>query len=131
MQIGKINQKDVHDVVALLKDVPLRDADDDTSIDVLHIADVCSRDWGLYYDLTNNLDIALAMVGDYGLTEGQLDRVVARLTAIKESVESASKTLAWRLRASVGERVAWRREIEDTEGTEVIAPEWEWRRDLG
>jgi cell filamentation protein, protein adenylyltransferase len=131
MQIGKINQKDVHDVVALLKDVALRDADDDTSIDVLHIADVCSRDWGLYYDLTTNLDVALAMVGDYGLTEGQLARVVARLTAIKESVESASKSLTWRLRASVGERVAWRREIEETEGTEVIAPEWDWRRDLG
>jgi Fic family protein len=131
MQIGKINQKDVHDVVALLKDVPLRDADDDTSIDVLHIADVCSRDWGLYHDLTTNLDVALALVGDYGLSEGEMERVVARLTAIKESVESASKSIGWRLRASVGQRVAWRREIEETEGTQVIAPEWDWRRDLG
>jgi len=24
-----------------------------------------------------------------------------------------------------------RREIEDTEGTQIIAPEWDWRRDLG
>ena len=31
MQIGKINQKDVHDVIALVKDVPLRDVDDDAS----------------------------------------------------------------------------------------------------
>ena len=29
LQIGKINQKDVHDVIALVKDVPLRDVDDD------------------------------------------------------------------------------------------------------
>jgi hypothetical protein len=27
--------------------------------------------------------------------------------------------------------VAWRREVEDTEGTQLIAPEWDWRRDLG
>jgi Fic family protein len=131
MQIGKINQKDVHDVIALVKDVPLRDLDDDTSIDLLYIAEVCARDWGLYRDITTNLDIALAMVGDYGLTEGQQDRVYARLAAIKESVENAGKSLRWRLRATVGERVAWRREIEDTEGTQIIAPEWDWRRDLG
>ena len=131
MQIGKINQKDVHDVIALVKDVPLRDVDDDASIDLLYIAEVCSHDWGLYQDITTNLDIALAMVDDYGLTEAQQDRVYARLAAIKESVESASKTLRWRLRATVGDRVAWRREIEDTEGTQIIAPEWDWRRDLG
>ena len=131
MQIGKINQKDIHDVIALVKDVPLRDVDDDHSLDLLHIAEVCSNDWGLYQDITTNLDVALAMVDDYGLTEAQQDRVYARLAAIKESVESASKSIRWRLRATVGERVAWRREIEDTEGTEIIAPEWDWRRDLG
>jgi Fic family protein len=131
MQIGKINQKDIHDVIALVKDVTLRDVDDDHSLDLLHIAEVCSHDWGLYQDITTNLDVALAMVDDYGLTEAQQDRVYARLAAIKESVESASKSIRWRLRATVGERVAWRREIEDTEGTEIIAPEWDWRRDLG
>jgi Fic family protein len=131
MQIGKINQKDIHDVIALVKDVPLRDVDDDASLDLLHIAQVCADDWGLYQDITTNLDIALAMVGDYGLTEAQQDRVYARLAAIKESVENASKSIRWRLRATVGERVAWRREIEDTEGTQIIAPEWDWRRDLG
>ena len=131
MQIGKINQKDIHDVIALVKDVPLRDVDDDASIDLLYIAEVCSNDWGLYQDITTNLDIALAMVDDYGLTESQQDRVYARLAAIKESVENASKSIRWRLRATVGERVAWRREIEDTEGTQIIAPEWDWRRDLG
>jgi hypothetical protein len=131
MQIGRINQKDIHDVIALVKDVPLRDVDDDASLDLLHIAEVCSHDWGLYQDITTNIDIALAMVDDYGLTESQQDRVYARLAAIKESVESASKSIRWRLRATVGERVAWRREIEETEGTQIIAPEWDWRRDLG
>ena len=131
IQIGRINQKDVHDIIALVKDVPLRDVDDETGIDMLHIAEVCSRDWGLYHDLTTNLDIVIAMVDDYGLGEAEQDRAYSRLAAIKESVENASKTFRWRLRASVGQRVAWRREIEDTEGTTVIAPEWDYRRDLG
>jgi hypothetical protein len=50
---------------------------------------------------------------------------------MKEAIEDERKSLRWRLRASVGQRVAWRREVEGTEGTEVIAPEWDWRRDLG
>ena len=130
-QNGKINQKDVLDVIALLKDVPLYDADGAASIDVRHIAETCSRDWGLYHDITTNLDVVLAMVDDYGLAQADLERVCERLAAVKEAVEDASKPIGWRLRARVGERVAWRREVEDTEGTQLIAPEWDWRRDLG
>jgi Fic family protein len=131
LQIGKINQKDVHDVIALLKDVPLYDVDGGATIDIAYLADTCSRDWGLYHDITANLDVVLAMVDDYGLASADLDRVCERLAAIKESVEDESKPIGWRLRARVGERVAWRREVEDTEGTQLIAPEWDWRRDLG
>ncbi len=131
MQIGKINQKDIHDVIALVKDVPLREIDDDLSIDVPYLADVCSRDWGLYHDITTNLAIVIARLDDYGLTEEEIATVYGRLAAMQESIEEESKTFRWRLRASVGQRVAWRREIEDTEGTQIIAPEWDWRRDLG
>ena len=60
LQIGKINQKDVHDVIALVKDVPLREADAEgeleISLDVGYLAEVCSQDWGLYHDITTNLD---------------------------------------------------------------------------
>ncbi len=121
----------MHDVIALLKDVSLSETEGRPSIDVVHLAEVCSRDWGLYHDITTNLDVVLAMVDDYGLTEGDLTLVCERLAAIKESVEDASKPIGWRLRARVGERVAWRREVEDSEGTQLIAPEWDWRRDLG
>ena len=134
LQIGKINQKDVHDVIALVKDVPLRAADggdDEVSIDAEYLAEACSRDWGLHHDITENLDVVLAHAKDYGLPDQTLTRVRERLTVLKESVDEATKGIRWWLRAGVGERVAWRREIEDTEGTPVIAPEWDWRRDLG
>ncbi len=131
LQIGKINQKDVHDVVALLKDVPLLDSDGGPSVDVPYMAETCSRDWGLYHDITTNLGVVLERAGDYGLATDDLQRVRERVSAIKEAVEDASKPIGWRLRARVGERVAWRREVEDTEGTQLIAPEWDWRRDLG
>jgi Fic family protein len=135
LQIGKINHKDVHDVIALVKDVPLRAVDAETeleiSLDVAYFAEVCSQDWGLYHDITTNLDLVLASVGDYGLADDVLLRVRERLTTIRETLSGASKAVAWQVRAAVGERVAWRREVEDTEGTPVIAPVEDRRRDLG
>ena len=74
---------------------------------------------------------SLERLGDYGLSEEQLARVRGRLEAIIAAIEEKAKSLRWRLRARVGKRVAWRREIEDTEGGTIIAPEWDWRRDLG
>lgn len=131
LQIGRINEKDVHDVIALLKDVPLRRVDDETSLCVPYIADTCAGDWGLCQDLLANIDVVLRMLDDYALDEEELARVYGRLTAIREAIEAEEKSVGWRLRARVGRRVAWRRSIEDQEGTDVIAPEWDWRRDLG
>jgi Fic family protein len=131
LQIGKINQKDIHDVIALLKDVPLREVEDDASIDVPYLADVCAHDWGLHRDLTTNLHVVLDRLDDYGLSDEEVTRVYGRLAAIDEAIKEEGKSLRWIVRATVGPRVAWRREIEETEGTEVIAPEWDWRRDLG
>jgi len=131
LQIGRINQKDVHDVIALLKDLPAHEIDDEVSLDVGYFADVCARDWGLYQDIRANLDVVVERLGDYGLSEEDLARVGGRLEVLIAAIEERAKSLRWRLRARVGKRVAWRREIEDTEGGAIIAPEWDWRRDLG
>ncbi len=131
LQIGRINQKDVHDVIALLKDVPLRRADEEHSICLPYLAETCAGDWGLCQDVLANIDIVLQMVDDYDLGEEDAARVRGRLTAIREAIDAEEKPVGWRLRARVGRRVAWRRSIEDQDGTDVIAPEWDWRRDLG
>ena len=60
VQIGRLNEKDAHDVIALLKDVPLRQADDETSICLPYVADTCAGDWGLCQDVLANIDAILA-----------------------------------------------------------------------
>ncbi len=135
LQIGKINQKDIHDAIALVKDLPLREADTEgeleISLDIAYLAEVCSQDWGLYHDITTNLELVLASVGEYGLADDVAALARGHLTTIVETLRGASKAVAWQLRAAVGERVAWRREVEDTEDTPVIAPASDLRRDLG
>ena len=96
-----------------------------------YVAETCAGDWGLCQDVLANIDAVLQMVDDYDLDEEETARVYGRLAALREAIEAEEKSVGWRLRARVGKRVAWRRAIEDTEGTDVIAPEWDWRRDLG
>ena len=131
LQIGRLNAKDAHDVIALVKDVPLRRTDDEHSLCVPYIAETCAGDWGLCQDVLANIDGVLLMLDDYDLGDEERSRVHDRLGAIREAIEAEEKPAGWRLRARVGKRVAWRRSIEDQEGTDVIAPEWDWRRDLG
>jgi len=121
-QIGRINHKDVHDIIALFKDLPLREVDDGLSIYVPYIAEVCADDWGLYTDITTNLRIVLDWLGDYGLSEEEVTRVYGRVTAVLEAIEEEEKTRRWQLRARIGKRVAWRREVEGAEGIPVVVP---------
>jgi Fic family protein len=123
-QIGVINHKDVHDLMALLKDLPVRDVDDDLSIYVPYLAETCADDWGLYTDITTNLKVVLDWLGDYGLSDIEKARVNERVSVLLEAIESQEKTRRWQLRALVGKRAAWRHEVENTDGTPVdVAPE--------
>jgi hypothetical protein len=121
-QIGTINHKDVHDVIALFKDLPLRETDDDLSIYVPWLAEVCAGDWGLYLDITTNLQVVLERLSDYGLSEEENARVYGRVTAAAEAIENEEKPRRWQLRARVGKRVPWRRKVEGAQGTPIVIP---------
>ena len=121
-QIGTLNQKDAHDLIALFKDVPLREVDDDLSICVPRLARACAEDWGLYFDVTTNLGAVLDWLHDFGLTEDETSRVHSRITAVLEAIEDEEKPLSWRVRARVGTHVAWRRRVELQNDTPVVTP---------
>lgn len=123
LQIGKPAEKDVHDVVAFLKDVPFGEAGDGGAIDLAHLARVCARDWGIYHDLRTSVEIVRGRIAGYGLPVGEQALVVERLGAIEAAIESRGKPIRWRLRARAGTRLPWRREVEDRDGTPVLGPD--------
>ena len=112
-------------------DEPPERAAEETSIRLPNVAEACAGDRGLCQDVSNDLSDVPAEVDDDDLDEEAAARVYGRLAALREAIEAERTPLGWWLRARVGKRVAWRREIEDTQGTDVIAPEWDGRWDLG
>jgi hypothetical protein len=120
LQIRKANDKDVRDILTLLKDRDLTGDGDDryrgssgAAIDARYIAAHCARDWGLYHDVVVNLERVAAAVETYELAAETKARLRAALDRLRRVIEEAPKSRAWRRRARIGTRKPWYNEVED------------------
>jgi len=116
LQIVNLNEKDVHDVVTLVKDVYVDFHPHPGVLDLHHLAEVCAADWGLYIDVMNNVDTVIEHVGDYDLSPRDAARVRRTLELAQDMMTEQAKTLRWRLRARIGKRVRWYDEVEEQFG---------------
>jgi hypothetical protein len=123
LQIGNLNEKDVHDAITLLKDVYVDFQPHPGVLDLHHVAEVCAADWGLYIDVMNNIDAVIEHLDDYDLGPRDAARVRRTLELAQDMMTEQAKTLRWRLRARIGKRVRWYSEVEEQFGgrTEDVA----------
>jgi hypothetical protein len=103
MQIVEINQKDLIDILALLADHSTAESDTDT-INRTYVAGLAAQDWGLYRTMQLNIPRVLDALAHLPLPT---EPVRTWLNQLWQAVEAHPKTLAWRLRARVGDRVRW------------------------
>jgi hypothetical protein len=115
MQIVQINEKDIIDSIMLLLEHPLGDKDKET-INIKYIAGLCSNDWGLWRTLTMNLDKVGKLAQGYSqLAPEQKEKVDAQVKTALGRIDREPKSLAWRLRSRVGDRVKWYRDVDEVE----------------
>ncbi len=113
LQIYRINEKDIVDAIVVLLDHPLADGDTDT-IDVDRIARLCAADWGLWRTITQNLAKVASLVATFPqLDDVQGSRVVSATTTLKERIDAEPTSMAWRMRARVGDRRQWWTEVDE------------------
>jgi len=113
MQIVKINEKDVIDTIMLLLEHPLGAGDAET-INLSRIARLCAEEWGLWRTTTMNLDKVGQLVQGYPQLDGeQKGRVTDQVRVALAGINAEPKPLAWRLRARVGDRVKWYKDVDE------------------
>jgi len=113
LQIVKITEKDLIDMMALLLEHRLGDRDGDT-INVGRIAKLCADDWGLWRTTTLNLEkLQRFAANSPKLDSEQKARVVASVDELRRRLDAEPKPLAWRLRARIGDRVKWYNDVEE------------------
>ncbi len=127
LQIVKINHKDLLDALILLAQHPLAAVSDGAgegddaraAINVGRITGLTSGDWGWWRTVTGNL-VHLRAYVETELRAEELDTgaalrfdPIAQLIGLADAIEAAPKSTKWRLRARVGDRLAWYEEPEE------------------
>jgi hypothetical protein len=110
LQVVEQNEKDVQDIVYLLAGHEVRPGDEPGTIGLERIGKVVGDDWGWWRTATGNLDRVVELV------RGELARLVPPNAAfdpvdqalvVRRHADDAPKSLRWKIRARVGERVQW------------------------
>src|SRR5438477_651227 len=103
LQVFEVNMKDLVDTTALLLDHPITDHDND-AINAAYLARLTSQDWGLHRTLQLNSGRVRDAVRGLDV---DADRVGERLDELWARIDAQPKSLKWKLRARVGDRVSW------------------------
>jgi hypothetical protein len=109
LQIWEINEKDLRDAACLLADHQLArgtEASDPRGIDVGRIVDLTASDWGLCHTVERNLRRLADHAGGWTLPEAPASPI-DQARHLLAAIDAAPKSLGWRGRARVGERVRW------------------------
>jgi len=115
LQIVQINEKDIIDTIMLLLEHPLGDKDLET-INIKYISGLCATDWGLWRTTTMNLSKVQQLAQGYTqLSREQKELIDAQVKTALARIEKEPKSLPWRLRARVGDRVKWYREVDEVQ----------------
>ena len=113
MQIVQINEKDLIDSIMLLREHPLGDNDLET-INTTLITRTLSNDWGFWRTMTGNLKLLDGKLEQYDvLTDQDRSVVHERINDLLQKIETAPKSLRWKMRARIGEKVKWYKDVEE------------------
>jgi hypothetical protein len=105
LQIVELNAKDAHDITHLLSGVPIG-AD---GIDPRRFSEVLAGDWGWWRTVTGNLRKYPSLVeADPALMPaGASFDPVAAAAGLLRAADEVPKTMKWKVRANIGDRVKW------------------------
>ena len=113
MQIFEINEKDIIDTIMLLLEHPLGDSDVEV-INIKRISQLLAKDWGLWRTTTMNLNKVKQLAGQYSqLSDEEQSHIVDQVDRSLERIETEPKSRGWKLRARVGDRVKWYKDVDE------------------
>jgi Uncharacterised nucleotidyltransferase len=112
LQIVRLNDKDLHDIWAILYEHDVSDHDDD-AVNAAHVADLLATDWGLWRTSRQTVETARERLATSTLSDHDRALLDERLARLWERIEAEPKSLRWRSRSKLGERSKWYEEPEE------------------
>jgi hypothetical protein len=109
LQVVEVNEKDLKDGCALLADQPISAS----GIDPARVTEVLCDDWGWWRTCTETLASVAGYARSLDGFAGK-DDVLRATTDLRASIDAAPKSVRWRMRSIIGERVRWYELPEET-----------------
>jgi hypothetical protein len=110
LQVVEINEKDIRDLIAILKDHDVVDqiaSGNKEVIDASYVSSLCADDWGLCKTISLTLRKLLTFLSKYEL-EPEAQRILkSRINKLLHAIETLPKSFKWKLRDKVGEKKRW------------------------
>lgn len=115
LQIFQLNEKDLKDLWAIVYHHDLAEHDAD-AINIKFVATLLAADWGLWRTSARTIQTAREHLATSELSVADRDLIEGRLRLLWSRVEAQPKTMGWRMRAKVGDRMKWYEEPEEVAG---------------
>jgi len=117
LQIHEINEKDIKDLIVLVRGHTLGEVNDNDAINMERLTSVMSEDWGFWYDAKANLEKVVDHCQVY-LQQGLLRHedildITAKIGEIMNRINEAPKSSNWLKRAKEGTAKKWWKDVEE------------------
>lgn len=117
LQIVRITDKDVRDVIAILEDHEVTSENFKEVLELNYLSKLCSDDWGLEKTVLDNIDkIGVSIDKHEFVLPNDKEQLREKLNHLHEAIRKKRKGIRWRLRDLIGTRMKWYSVIEMGEG---------------
>ncbi len=106
----QLKDKDIFDILILLASCNFT-GENNYRIDLDYISELCSREWGWWKTFKINIDTLCNRKKDFLNNRGDIN---GKLEQLEHAVDSKKKSLRWKLRNLIGEKIRWYRYVEDS-----------------
>jgi hypothetical protein len=115
LQVVEKTEKEYKDLVVAFRDFDVTSGP--TGIRGDEVADLCSKDWGIYTTFWKSLEALSMKTQELEVDDRAI--VTARIQKLMAMMETAPKSFGWRMRARIGERTRWY-ELPEADGDPML-----------
>ncbi len=117
LQIVFPDEKDVKDLLLLLRAHQISLQEEKDTINAKFIATKLASDWGFWYTVTTNLSGLRQHVGENvpSLTDEDKQRLNTKVSRLLEVIENEPKSTGWKMRSVVGAKRKWYNPVETSQ----------------
>lgn len=114
IQIIELNEKDALDLGVLLYDTEVGKDGKKGGFDLQYVARLCAHNWGWYRTVTKNIEELKNYINRLEkAASAEREKIITNLETIEKAIHDHPKSLSWKSRNVIGDKVQWYKLPED------------------